>query len=868
MPSEVTRFQLARAPRRVCPDEGLPPLRLESWIANSELVGTLLSVDPEARRDAAVEWSGGLLARPVTSIADFEIPHAAQLSALDVWLTCNDNEPAVDHLAKAIERFIDREVATGATEGRFEEADPLYEDARRLAELMIVASIIGAVPTTQRNLLRALLVLGLVERVLLAFAAVDTPARVLALLRDRPLLLPRSLFPLPYRAAVARRPGFADMHVVRQEWNRYEAGEIGHIENVLGGELKRHVLTRTDETETTLTTATESVRVSERDSQSTSRFELSDETSTDTSTLVHVEGQIDTSGQYGPTKVDTHLGGSLDFSQEVSERHAMQQASEIVVRAVKRVEDRVREERVVRTLTRVVDRNFHQLNNDTVDPIVGMYRWVDKVVRLQRFVFPHRYLLEFQVPEPAAYVRWLETRNSERGFSNPAPVPFTLDGNPATDANPTLLPTDVSEDPASPGYYLTLASRWHATGVTAPPPPTSVASGWLTVPSADPSADKTSHDIWVTPLEGSAGAGGAAGGVDGEAIEIPDGYLADAAWSGWITSWDQDDGIRPGYNPGGDTFSDFPPTVFVTVGDSQNNPADVGTQRNLATNARSAISMPVGGQLSGRRTGTLPITVLAQNYGFIGVQVRVSCTRQANGALLSWQLDTHNRLRAAYFEMLRAHEDERNARAVQAGVVIEGRSPLENARMVREELKRNVIELLLGQRFTGVNAVARDATGRPALDIAASVAAAPLIQFLEQVFEWENLTYVLYPYFWADASQWDDLEGIASPDPDFARFLRSGSARVVVSARPGYACAVEYFLCTGIPWNGDAAPGPDDAEYISVADEIQAQTQAPPDGTAAGSSWEVRLPTTLVCLDPDPTLPKVNAAAELPDPPP
>jgi hypothetical protein len=130
-----------------------------------------------------------------------------------------------------------------------------------------------------------------------------------------------------------------------------------------------------------------------------------------------------------------------------------------------------------------------------------------------------------------------------------------------------------------------------------------------------------------------------------------------------------------------------------------------------------------------------------------------------------------------------------------------------------------------------------------------------------------HLTYVMYPYFWADNSQWDDLEGISGVDPYYRLFLRSGSARVVVSARPGYSKEVEYFLWMGIPWAGSKSPGPDVLEYISVADEIQAQDKAPLDGERAGASWEVRLPTTLICLDADPTLPKVNNEAVPPAPP-
>jgi hypothetical protein len=199
-------------------------------------------------------------------------------------------------------------------------------------------------------------------------------------------------------------------------------------------------------------------------------------------------------------------------------------------------------------------------------------------------------------------------------------------------------------------------------------------------------------------------------------------------------------------------------------------------------------------------------------------------------------------------------------------VRIDGSSPARNAERIREELKRQILEQLMGQPFTGLSAMTRDeGTGRPSTNLDKALDVAPTIQFLEQVMEWDKMTYVLYPYYWAHETLWKQLEVIEGPDPEFARFLRSGSARVVVSARPGYACAVQHWLWFGQPWGGGNAPAPDERGYISIADEIRSLTQAPDDGIPL-ESWEVRLPTTLVWLDPDPSLPKYNAAPRL-DPP-
>ncbi|MFD9905104.1 hypothetical protein [Streptomyces sp. NPDC059063] len=846
-------------------------MRLESWLADSDVLPRLRAVDSDASGEAARLVPGVPPDRPLLSVEATGVADAEPLAKLDAWLRCAENRPHPRDLREAVRRCFDRDPDEGdrsPTPTGFPADDPLYPTARALAEQLIAIGHIEAPPTTQHTVLRSVLVLALVELVLTDRGVLRTEDDVLWALRDRLVLLPGQLFPLPSRAALVRQPGFADLYVVRQEWNRYVPGEIAHIENVLAHELKERVLTRTDETETTLSVSTERAETQERDTQSTSRFELTEESTAATSTGVHLEGQVDTSGQYGPTQVTTHLGGSLDFSAEESQRHATRQATEIVSRAVHRVEQRTREERTTRTLTRVESKDTHSLRaKDT--PVVGMYRWVDKVVRLQTYRYPHRFLLEFEVPEPAAYVRWLERTGQDGGYVTPEPAPFTRSGDPADADTPALLPTDISENPEDPACYLKLAARWHAVGITKPPAPEVTAHGYLHIPATDPSGDKTSHDLWITPLEGTTSG---TGGVEGAPVTVPPGYLADSEWSGWCMAWDQDDSVRPGWNATKTpSWEGVAPAAALTVGDSANLPADAdpGQVRNrvIAWGERSWISKPISGRLEGRRVGKLPITVLAANFGMFSAQIRVRCVRQA-AALLDWQLATYEKLRTAYFELLRAHQRERAEREVRAGIRIDGRSPLDNARVVREELKRQVVELMLGKRYEGFDNLEYDTDARPHTNTKATLASAAVIQFVEQSFEWEKLTYVLYPYLWGAGKRWDELQRSASADPDYARFLRAGSARVVLSARPGFSRQVLYFLATGQPWTGGAAPAPGDTEYVTVAQEIQAQTGAPDDGERVGSSWEVRLPTTLVWLDPDPDLPKENSEATLPDPEP
>ncbi len=134
-----------------------------------------------------------------------------------------------------------------------------------------------------------------------------------------------------------------------------------------------------------------------------------------------------------------------------------------------------------------------------------------------------------------------------------------------------------------------------------------------------------------------------------------------------------------------------------------------------------------------------------------------------------------------------------------------------------------------------------------------TAASSPVIQFFEQVFEWENLVYICYPYFWGGNERWIANATWSSGDSVFDQFLNAGSARVVVPARPGYENLVNYFLYTGTIWGGVNPPAPNDPGYLSIADEIQSIQKGATDGTPVDPPWEVILPTTFLWAGTDPT---------------
>ena len=72
-----------------------------------------------------------------------------------------------------------------------------------------------------------------------------------------------------------------------------------------------------------------------------------------------------------------------------------------------------------------------------------------------------------------------------------------------------------------------------------------------------------------------------------------------------------------------------------------------------------------------------------------------------------------------------------------------------------------------------------------------------MVKFLQQAMEWENLRYFLYPYLWDVPAAWNFVRTIRHPDPNRQHFLRAGSARVVLTIRPGYEHAFAAFVDQG-----------------------------------------------------------------------
>jgi hypothetical protein len=93
-------------------------------------------------------------------------------------------------------------------------------------------------------------------------------------------------------------------------------------------------------------------------------------------------------------------------------------------------------------------------------------------------------------------------------------------------------------------------------------------------------------------------------------------------------------------------------------------------------------------------------------------------------------------------------------------------------------------------------------------------------KFLHQAIEWENVLYFAYPYFWDSPKNWTLKQALSHPDSLHRTFLRAGSARVVLTIRPGFEESFAALIETGA---FGTLPG--NHPYMTIAQEMKAYAQ-------------------------------------------
>ncbi|MER6496214.1 hypothetical protein [Streptomyces griseorubiginosus] len=684
---------------------------------------------------------------------------------------------------------------------------------------------------------------GLITRVAAADASLEGAGEIQRSLSES-LVLPTTVFPL--RGGLPQPVGVGDLLVVKQRLTRYEPGDVADIENILKGE-KREKLTHHNLTiDTTVVTETSKTTETTTSLDVTERFDFKNEVQNTVSEDLSITGGVNVSAKYGAVETNANAGVAYRLSKEESAKVATDHARDVTNRAATKVTETVRRQETTRTIEVLKDRELHSFENTGPGNanVSGVYQWMNKVYEAQTFNYGSRLMFDLTVPEPAAFVVDATTvKGVQAAITPPEPFVVVNDGTATPHWRPVqpgdlgpdgllksgvvsrpITPADVSFEPLSATYYGTFMGKYGALGVNAPPEPFTTVTKSLT-------GNKDDHDHLAV--------------VDD--LTIPQGYQATAITAqGAFTLYEEEDGDE---------------RMWVFVGKHRFECKGAGT---LPPNAAL---LPDPDTTVINEQGSMPIAVETQQARDFAVTVEVTCAR-TDTAVEQWRLDTYNALVNAHENLVSGYQDKVKAQAVQAAATVSlGRDPAQNRLIERAELKKACISLLSGTDLydADIDDVTVNSTApafprpnvpqRPNQNVVGSDQEA-FIRFFEQAFEWEHMMYVFYPYYWARRETWYANALADDPDPLFAEFLKAGAARVVVPVRPQLEGDVRYFLMTGQIWNGGAVPGITDTDYLPITEEIRARDDAPGGEVPQGDPWEVTLPTTLVRLRADDTLPE------------
>ncbi len=588
--------------------------------------------------------------------------------------------------------------------------------------------------------------------------------------------------------------GIGDLKVVKQKLRSYQLGEVAHIEDVLRGEYKERKYRVLDRTEETLTVATETQEETTKDTQTTERFELKKESENTIQEQMSVQAGVTVSGSYGMVTFGAHGDFAYSTSSQESTKNSSNFAREVVDKSVTRIQKNVKTERVTKHLHEVEEIDTHGLDNKgQPDNLTGVYRWVDKYYEAQIYNYGKRMMFEFIIPEPSAYFQYAQTHQPKKDFTPPIPLSANLTHKDITEWN-----------------YQNYIRDYQLQGCQPPPADYKVVSVIL------------SSDAQI--------ANGTAVSKSSKELVVPEGYAFDSIAASISLIYQNH------------------PQVKISVGkdDVWYTASDNTASRRLDF---------VGGS-TGTYDSIIPVAINCYDINSYFVTVIATCARTWE-KYEAWQIQTYEKILAGYQALKATYDQQVAQQQTQQGVVIHGQNPGINRQIERTELKKDSIKLLMDTwEFGSFSAMKQTGDNPPDFDIFQAVSEGKIAQFFEQAFEWQNITYLFYPYFWGRVNQWITKININDEDPLFNQFLQSGSARVVVPVHPGYNDAVMYFLENdGAIWGGGEPPRLNDPLFVSLADELRALTDDLANAIPEGDPWQVILPTTLVYLQKDATLP-------------
>lgn len=598
--------------------------------------------------------------------------------------------------------------------------------------------------------------------------------------------------------------GRTDLLLVRQATIGYRRAEISHVENVLRGETRERDHTKRIFTRDELFESAEQESEETTDLQTTDSSELSNEVNEVASENLSVEGSVEVTSR-GATQVVANVAGAFEKSSENTAKVAAEYATEIVDQAVTRIFERSKRETKSIFEQEIIEENRHHfaLDKDAKEHVSGIYQYLERVSRAKIFSYGDRELYDILVPEPAALIWSLATPTVEE--------PFVLVEEP----NHELF-NDITLDTIE-SQLEDLIRAYKVLDI----PPIPKRTDKKTVEFSDRQDQNSDNNTFAST----------------EKVRIEDGYVVTKAT---VTGAAEHES---GHDMSG----------FITIGPLTKHWSLPNENKGIIATGDFVFT---DDPLEGRELG---VAMMAENFASIIGTITIFSDVTPE-KLREWQLDAYSRVATRYEEMNREYQlavlrDEATTPEEEVALPEGARRRLK--KMARNELQRAAIGIMRNMPvgYDLINDVDTQWYPFPTTHIPRLKAAEAEIQFLQQAFEWEHLSWVLYPYFWGrrdGTPGWKNTVVQDHPDPDFAAFLNAGVARLQISVRPGFEDLVKHFMETGEAYEGNGLPKMGDPGYIPFIDEqINSlggpgeEVQWPPD---APIEWDVVTPTPLVLV--------------------
>ena len=601
-----------------------------------------------------------------------------------------------------------------------------------------------------------------------------------------------------------KRLGVAEYMKVVQSVHAYVPGEVSNIENVMASELRHKSINELTRTENTVTTSKSQEVEKLSDTTKVDRAEMQTEVAKELEEQQSFNAHANFSYDTKMYRFDMGTAFASNNAQFTSNSQAVAKSQEITERAMERVQSKISEERISKIIQEVSLTNVHEYDNrggigeNTERPkhITGVYRWVDKKMKNQIYNYGKRTMFEFMIPEPAKLHR-LAIANTEKKIE------------PPIDPRKALVPHTMSTALTATEELLTYWAGIY--GVELEP-----------LPEASKTVEKIFNRSNIMPAPGSNG--GYNFNLD---FEKEEGYD--------LLKYDVRFQCHPPYN-GRHDWHTLSLGAFSCGSGAGSGAAGASFQHHNIIAPSQYKNADFSATCNGRDIGTF-------HYKF---DLYYSLS---DATINAWKRKHFDLIIEAYQAALDAHNEEiALIEAQQKAKQAEQKDTMGNFYRIIEAnvIKHNCVAYLLqnylttlGQDFTDGDKM-HDFRVTLGEDLDRYTAKA---KFLEQAFEWSIMDYTFYPYFWANRDNWKTMYLSENTDTLFRNFLQAGMARVVVTVKPGFEEAVQYFLETGDVWMGGETPVIGDPLYMSIVQEMQEPT-----GIAQGNYWITRIPTTLTIL--------------------